>query len=79
MRKMSHPLARIRHFFPTIRFMLVNGAGVAFTIAMLKAKDLPDALMALGWLMLCLTVLFIDPENPPHEAVEDVGPEEPVA
>lgn len=63
---MGHPLRRIRRAFPTIRFMLVVGGMVAFALAAIVAETLTGAMQNLGWFLLCATVLFLDPENPPN-------------
>jgi hypothetical protein len=61
-------LRRFRRYYATARFMLIIGAAVAFALAALRFES--DAsvhlLQNIGWMLLCLTVLFIDPENPPN-------------
>lgn len=66
-----HPLRKMRHFFPTIRFMLVLGGMVAFALGVVAASDVTQALQNLGWFLVCATVLFLDPENPPGTPVSD--------
>ncbi len=63
--KVAHPLRRIRRAFPTIRFMLIIGGVVAFALAAITASTPEGHMENVGWLLLCLTALFIDPENPP--------------
>jgi hypothetical protein len=60
-------LRRLRAYYATIRFMLIIGGGIAFVLAALKADTLTGAMQNVGWFLLCATVLFIDPENPPNQ------------
>jgi hypothetical protein len=72
-----HPLARIRRFFPTIRFMLIIGGMVAFALSVATSQSVSDTMRSLGWFMLCATVLFLDPENPPGSVAPGTNPDDP--
>lgn len=73
-------IRRFRHYYATARFMLIIGGGVAFALAAAKSLTFSEALQNVGWLLLCATVLFIDPENPPNTQydVDDDEDEAPI-
>jgi hypothetical protein len=73
-----HPLHRIRHAFPTIRFLLIVGGAVAFALAAVRADTLTGVMQNVGWLLLCATVLFLDPENPPGSVAAGDNSADPI-
>jgi hypothetical protein len=62
-------IRRFRQYYATIRFLLIVGGAVAFAIAALRSETTTGLMQNVGWFLLCATVLFIDPENPPDQKV----------
>jgi hypothetical protein len=59
--------------------MLIIGGGIAFALAAVKAESITGTMQNLGWLMLCATALFLDPENPPGSVHPGTNEEDPIS
>jgi len=70
-------MKRLSHLFPTVRFMLIIGGAMAFALAAVTATTVAGTMQNVGWLLLCATVLFLDPENPPGSVMPGTNPEDP--
>jgi len=69
-------IRRFRRYYATARFLLIVGGGVAFALAAVRSVTFSEALQNVGWLLLCATVLFIDPENPPNQTALSIEDDE---